>query len=98
MATEERLAVIDPYRVGKLSRFWQALAEGRPRTIVHAAREEVNFSLDACGRPPANLFDTQLAAGFCSTEYPVLLRIGVAKFLDRTPPRASSGPTGAAAR
>ena len=70
VATQDRLAVIDPYRVGELSEFWRTLADGRHTTIVHAAREEVNFALTDGGRPPANLFDTQLAAGFCSTEFP----------------------------
>jgi ribonuclease D len=85
VATQDRLAVIDPYTVGKLSQFWQMLSESRRATIVHAAREEVNFALHDGDRPPANLFDTQLAAGFCSTEYPSSYGGVVSKFLNRTP-------------
>jgi len=85
VATIDRLAVIDPYQVGKLSQFWQTLADGRHTTIVHAAREEVNFALHDGGRPPTNLFDTQLAAGFCSKEYPSSYGGLVNKFLNRTP-------------
>jgi ribonuclease D len=85
VATKDRLAVIDPYRAGKLSEFWRTLADGRHTTIVHAAREEVNFSLLDGDRPPANLFDIQLAAGFCSNEYPSSYGGVVSKFLDRTP-------------
>ena len=85
VATADSLAVIDPNQVGDLTQFWQTLADGRQTTIVHAAREEVNFALLACDRPPANLFDTQLAAGFCSTEYPSSYSSVVAKFLDRKP-------------
>jgi ribonuclease D len=70
VATEQELAVIDPYRAGDMTPFWEQLAEGPHTTIVHAAREELNFSLTACSRPPAGLFDTQIAAGLCSTEYP----------------------------
>jgi ribonuclease D len=81
VATEEDLAVIDPYRAGDLTQFWRALADGQHATIAHAAREELNFSLSACGRPPAALFDTQLAAGFCSTEYPASYSSVVTKFL-----------------
>ena len=55
--------MIDPYRCGDLVKFWNLLADGNHVTIVHAAREELNFALNACQRPPANLFDTQLAAG-----------------------------------
>lgn len=85
VATKDRLAVIDPYQVGELSEFWRTLAAGRHTTIVHAAREEVNFALHDGDRPPANLFDTQLAAGFCSTEFPSSYGGLVNKFLDRTP-------------
>jgi ribonuclease D len=85
VATQDQLAVIDPYTVGKLSQFWQTLAESRRATIVHAAREEVNFALHDGDRPPAKLFDTQLAAGFCSTEFPSSYGGVVNKFLDRTP-------------
>ena len=80
--------MIDPYKVANLTQFWQTLADGRHTTIVHAAREELNFSLAACDRPPANLFDTQLAAGFCSTEYPSSYGSVVSKFLE---PQAGQG-------
>ena len=85
VATADGLAVIDPYRAGDLSLFWQTLAEGNHVTIAHAAREEVNFALFSYGRPPANLFDTQLAAGFCSTEYPGSYGSVVTKFLNARP-------------
>ncbi|HEY4232851.1 MAG TPA: HRDC domain-containing protein [Lacipirellulaceae bacterium] len=85
VATRDLLAVIDPYRAGDLVTFWRTLADGSHTTIVHAAREEVNFSLQACDRPPAGLFDTQLAAGFCSMEYPSSYGSVVTKFLDRQP-------------
>jgi ribonuclease D len=45
----------------------------------------VNFALYAYDRPPAGLFDTQLAAGFCSLEYPSSYGSVVTKFLDRQP-------------
>jgi ribonuclease D len=85
VATKDTLAVIDPNQSGDLTKFWQMLADGRQTTIVHAAREEVNFALAACSRPPANLFDTQLAAGFCSMEFPSSYSSVVTKFLDRKP-------------
>jgi ribonuclease D len=85
VATKDDLAVIDPYRAGELTQFWQTLATGNHATIAHAAREELNFSLSACGRPPAALFDTQLAAGFCCTEYPASYSSVVTKFLGVRP-------------
>ena len=83
VVTKDDLAVIDPYKAGNLTKFWETLADGSHSTIMHAAREEVNFALTACGRPPANLFDTQLAAGFCSAEYPSSYGSVVTKFLER---------------
>jgi ribonuclease D len=83
VVTEHELAVIDPYRVKDLAEFWTVLADGQHTTIAHAAREETNFSLLACGRPPANLFDTQIAGGLCSTEYPSSYGSVVTKFLGR---------------
>jgi ribonuclease D len=88
IATAETLAVIDPYRVRDLTVFWRTLAEGNHITIAHAAREELNFALLACGRPLCNLFDTQIAAGFCSNEFPASYGSVVAKFLDA---RAAKG-------
>jgi ribonuclease D len=85
VATADRLAVIDPYHAGDLSLFWQVLADGDHATVVHAAREEVNFALHAVDRLPAQLFDTQLAAGFCSLEYPSSYGSVVTKFLDCQP-------------
>ncbi|MEM6330438.1 MAG: ribonuclease D [Planctomycetota bacterium] len=77
----EQMSVIDPQLVEDLTPFWQALADGGHTTIVHAAREEINFSLTAIGRPPANIFDTQLASAFCSTEYPASYSAVVTRFL-----------------
>jgi ribonuclease D len=85
VATNDDLAVIDPYRAGDLTKFWTTLADSDHATIVHAAREELNFALNACGRPPANLFDTQLAAGFCSSDYPSSYGSVVTKFLNARP-------------
>ena len=85
IATKDEFAVIDPYRVGDLQQLWNMLADGEHATIVHAAREELNFALTACGRPPANLFDTQLAAGFCSAEYPSSYGSVVSRFLNARP-------------
>lgn len=85
VVTADELAVIDPYKAGDLTEFWQLLADGNHVTIVHAAREELNFSLAACDRPLANLFDTQLAAGFCSNEFPSSYASVVTKFLGAKP-------------
>ncbi len=85
VVTPEDLVVIDPYRAGDMTAFWRTLAEGNHSTIAHAAREEVNFALTSCGQPPVNLFDTQLAAGFCSADYPSSYGSVVSRFLNARP-------------
>lgn len=92
VAVEDRLAVIDTLAVGEMRPFWELLADGSHETIVHAGREEVCFSLESIGRPPARLFDVQIAAGLIGLEYPAgygsivfkLLRKAAAKHETRT--------------
>lgn len=78
-------AVIDPQRVEDMTPFWRLLAEGEHETIVHAAREELNFCHTAIGREPSRVFDTQLAAGLCSAEYPAAYSSVVQRFLGKRP-------------
>lgn len=85
VVTEHGMAVIDPQLVGDLSPFWNALADGNHVTICHAAREEINFSLTAIDRVPANVFDTQIAAAFCSNEYPGAYSSVVSRVLGKSP-------------
>src|SRR4029079_14747751 len=59
--------------------------DGDHTTIVHAAREELNFALHACGRRPPNLFDTPLTDGCCRPEYPASYGSVVTRFLNARP-------------
>jgi ribonuclease D len=70
VAAEGHLAVIDPLAVGDVRPFWELLASAGHETLVHAGREELLFSMVAIGRPPARLFDVQIAAGLVGHEYP----------------------------
>jgi len=70
VAAGGELAVIDPLALDELAPFWEALAAEGHETIVHAGRGEVEFCLAAIGRPPARLFDVQIAAGLIGIEYP----------------------------
>ena len=85
VATSDLLAVIDPKAVDDVTPFWETLVQGKQVTVVHAAREEVNFSLQAVNAVPANLFDTQLAAALCSNEYPAAYASVVTRFLGHRP-------------
>lgn len=84
VATGNEMAVIDPQQVD-VTPFWQMLVEGDQITVMHAAREELNFILRAVGTAPKRLFDVQLAAGFCSNEYPAAYGSVVNKFLGEKP-------------
>ena len=65
-----QLALIDALTVGEMTPLWEALAAPGHQTIVHAGRGEVEFGLQAVGRPPADLIDVQIASGLAGLEYP----------------------------
>lgn len=85
VATREEMAVIDAAVLADLNPFWTVLAEGGHVTVLHAGREELNFMLRSVGKLPGKLFDVQLAAGFCSQEYPSAYGSLVNKFLGFQP-------------
>ena len=85
IATQDELAVIDTNAVEDLRPFWKMLTEGEHVTILHAGREELNFMLRAVDATPKQLFDVQIAAGFCSNEYPSAYGSVVSKFLGHKP-------------
>ncbi len=70
VAAGDRMAVIDPQTVRDVTPFWELLASPGHDTFVHAGREELLFCLAAVGKPPARLFDVQIAAGLVGHEYP----------------------------
>jgi len=90
VVTDDSLAVIDAGAVESLQAFWQVLAEPGHQTICHAGREELLFSLNAIGRPPADLFDIQLAAGMVGFEYPAGYGSLINKLLGIRPPKGET--------
>jgi len=90
VAIPGRLAVIDPLKVPELTPFWTALAAGEHETVVHAGRQEIEFSLAAIGRPPRQLFDVQIAAGMIGLEYPASYGTLVSKILNRIPQKGET--------
>jgi len=85
VATADEMAVIDAIAIQEVEPFWNVLADGDHVTILHAGREELNFMLRSVGELPKKLFDVQLAAGFCSNEYPSAYGSVVNKFLGHQP-------------
>lgn len=85
VATRDEMAVIDAIALPDLTPFWQVLTAGEHVTVLHAGREELNFMLRAVGKLPRSVIDVQLAAGFCSNEYPSAYGSLVNKFLGHRP-------------
>jgi ribonuclease D len=73
VATTERVALIDPLAELDLDPFWNLLADPRVLKIVHAGQQDVEPVVRFIGKAPANLFDTQIAAGFIAMPYPLAL-------------------------
>ena len=71
VATEEQLFVIDPLSCGPLDRFWSILTDPKKTVVVHAGREDLRICQFAIGKPPAGIFDVQLAAGLVGFNYPI---------------------------
>jgi ribonuclease D len=82
VASRDELAVVDPQTVD-VQPLWRLIAGGDHVTVLHAGREELNFLLRSVGTTPPRLFDVQIAAGFCSHEYPSAYGSLVGKFLGR---------------
>ena len=68
-------AIIDPLKVTNLTPFWQLLAEGNQKTIVHAGREEVCFCLRATGKIPANLDRPRISGGLSHARQEIAAKI-----------------------
>ncbi len=71
VSTADRLMLIDPYTCGPLDEFWALMHDPNRVIVAHAGREEVRMCRFASARPPANLFDVQIAAGLVGMTYPI---------------------------
>jgi len=71
IATPETLYVIDPYAVGRLEGLWELLQDPRRLVVVHAGKEDIRICQHQAQRPPARIFDIQLAAALSGLDYPL---------------------------
>lgn len=90
VATDNRIAVIDPYATGTSDPFWELITTGAHNTVVHAGREEFRFCWHATSRKPKNLFDVQIAAGLIGLEYPASYGKLIAKLLGERLPKGET--------
>lgn len=70
VATQAGVSLIDPLAGIDLKPFWSLLADASIEKVVHAGRQDFEPVYAVLGRTVANVFDTQIAAGFCGLGYP----------------------------
>ncbi len=63
--------IIDPLEVEDLSPFAEVLTDPSIESVVHAGTIDVEILANDFGYVPANIFDTQIAAGFVSQTFPM---------------------------
>ncbi|MBB6429789.1 ribonuclease D [Algisphaera agarilytica] len=72
VSTPEKITLIDALAPGiDLLPFWELLAEPAVEKIVHAGLQDMEPVQRLTGKPPANVFDTQIAAAFAGQPYPM---------------------------
>lgn len=71
VATDKKLYLIDPLSAGPIDAFWNVLTDPSHVVVVHAGRQDVHICRMWAGRPPARIFDLQIAAGLVGPIYPV---------------------------
>ncbi|MCP4245858.1 MAG: ribonuclease D [bacterium] len=72
-ATDDEVALIDPLAGVETGPFWQIVADPEIETLVHAGQEDLALCWQLIAKPPANVFDVQIAAGLVGRDYPLSL-------------------------
>ncbi|NOX58180.1 MAG: ribonuclease D [Planctomycetes bacterium] len=73
LATDNVVALVDPYKVDDLSPIWTLIADPEIEVIVHAGSEDLNLAHAESGLLPQNVFDCQIACGMITTDFPLSL-------------------------
>lgn len=73
VASAKEITLIDPLAELDLRPFWELIADPKVEKIVHAGQQDLEPVARELGRPPANVFDTQIASGFIGLPYPLSL-------------------------
>ena len=74
VASRSTLALIDPLAGLDMTPFWELLADPSVIKIVHAGESDIEPVVRHLGRAAANVFDTQIGAGFIGLPYPLSLK------------------------
>ncbi len=78
----DRIVLIDAMAGLDLTDFWRLVADPGVEKIVHAGQQDLEPVVRHLGAAPANIFDTQVAAGFIGLDYPLSLARLVEQRLD----------------
>jgi ribonuclease D len=80
VGTAEHVWLVDPLAGVSLDPLWELLCDASVRKLVHAGDQDLEHVWRATGRAPANVLDTQIAAGFVGLSYPAALSKLVLEF------------------
>ena len=73
VATDDRLAAIDPMAFHDFGPFWDVVIDPAVEVVMHAASEDLRICRFQTGKVPRRVFDVQIAAGFVGYGYPLSL-------------------------
>ncbi|MBK8268206.1 MAG: HRDC domain-containing protein [Planctomycetes bacterium] len=73
IACDDWCALVDPLSGLDVSPVWELVADEKVLVIVHSGSEDIAQCWDQIGKQPMRVFDSQVAAGFVSTDYPISL-------------------------
>lgn len=80
VASAQQIALIDPLTGLDLRPFWELVADVAIEKVVHAGQQDLEPVVRLLDRAPANVFDTQISAGFAGLPYPLSLSKLVQEF------------------
>lgn len=71
IATDEGSYIVDPYAISDLGELWDKVADPNIMVVVHAGDQDMALVYQRSSKPPQNVRDTQIAAGFIGFGYPI---------------------------
>ena len=81
ISTPESITLIDALADLDLNPFWQLITNGAVEKIVHCGIQDLEPAYRHTGKPPAKVYDTQIAAAFIGAGYPRGLTSMIDQFL-----------------